>query len=79
MLSQPNPSQEPRTLDPPKSGLLDLSKQLRNLLLLRPLFQLEQNKLRMGEEGTPDTSLFLGVDTIPLHTTSPMRSNRGFS
>lgn len=66
MLSQPNPSQEPRTLDPPKSGLLDLSKQLRNLLLLRPLFQLEQNKLRMGEEGTPDTSLFLGVDTSYL-------------
>lgn len=41
------------------SGLLDLSRQQRNLLLLRPLFQLELNKQRIGEDGT----LFDGIDT----------------
>lgn len=43
----------------PASGLLDLSRQQRNLLLLRPLFQLELNKQRVGDDGT----LFQGVDT----------------
>lgn len=41
------------------SGLLDLSRQQRNLLLLRPLFALELNKQRIGE----DSSLFQGIDT----------------
>jgi hypothetical protein len=43
----------------PSSGLLDLSRQQRNLLLLRPLFALELNKQRIGE----DSSLFQGIDT----------------
>lgn len=43
----------------PASGLLDLSRQQRNLLLLRPLFALELNKQRIGEE----TKLFQGIDT----------------
>lgn len=43
----------------PTSGLLDLSRQQRNLLLLRPLFALELNKQRVGE----DSALFQGVDT----------------
>lgn len=43
----------------PPSGLLDLSRQQRNLLLLRPLFALELNKQRIGE----DSSLFQGIDT----------------
>lgn len=45
------------------SALLDLSKQQRNLLLLRPLFQLELNKLRVGSETTGDQGLFAGIDT----------------
>jgi hypothetical protein len=44
-------------------GLLDLSRQQRNLLLLRPLFQLELNKHRIGDEGTEDKGLFQGLDT----------------
>lgn len=44
-------------------ALLDLSKQQRNLLLLRPLFQLELNKLRVGSENTGDQGLFAGIDT----------------
>lgn len=43
----------------PASGLLDLSRQQRNLLLLRPLFALELNKQRVGEEN----KLFQGIDT----------------
>lgn len=43
----------------PASGLLDLSRQQRNLLLLRPLFALELNKQRVGEE----TKVFQGIDT----------------
>ncbi|WP_222846786.1 hypothetical protein [Chitinolyticbacter meiyuanensis] len=43
----------------PTLGLLDLSRQQRNLLLLRPLFALELSKQRIGEDG----SLFLGIDT----------------
>lgn len=53
-------------LDPPAAGLLDLSRQLRNLLLLRPLFQLELNKTRIGEDGASDAGLFQGVDTFYL-------------
>lgn len=45
------------------SALLDLSKQQRNLLLLRPLFQLELNKLRIGSDTTGDQGLFAGIDT----------------
>ncbi|MGV7211508.1 hypothetical protein ACLB1G_27025 [Oxalobacteraceae bacterium A2-2] len=43
----------------PAAGLLDLSRQQRNLLLLRPLFALELNKQRIGEE----TKLFQEIDT----------------
>lgn len=43
--------------------LLDLTKQQRNLLLLRPLFQLELNKLRIGVEANGDQGLFSGIDT----------------
>ena len=41
-------------------SLLDLSRQQRNLLLLRPLFQLELNKFRIGDG---DQALFTGIDT----------------
>lgn len=45
------------------TGLLDLSRQQRNLLLLRPLFQLELNKQRIGDESTADKGLLQGIDT----------------
>lgn len=45
------------------SGLLDLSRQQRNLLLLRPVFQLERYKMMLGDEGGTDRTLFQGVDT----------------
>jgi hypothetical protein len=45
------------------TGLLDLSRQQRNLLLLRPLFQLELNKQRIGDESTSDKGLLQGIDT----------------
>lgn len=54
---------EAMLVDDSVSALLDLSKQQRNLLLLRPLFQLELNKLRVGSEATGDQGLFSGVDT----------------
>ena len=38
MLSQPDETDLPQTMACPDSTLLDLSRQLRNLLLLRPLF-----------------------------------------
>ncbi|MBU9516176.1 hypothetical protein KTE64_27665 [Burkholderia multivorans] len=44
-------------------GLLDLSRQQRNLLLLRPVFQLERYKMMLGDESSSDRSLFQGVDT----------------
>jgi hypothetical protein len=44
-------------------GLLDLSRQQRNLLLLRPVFQLERYKMTLGDESGLDRSLFQGVDT----------------
>jgi hypothetical protein len=47
----------------PHPGLLELSRQQRNLLLLRPLFQLELNKLRIGVESNGDQGLFSGIDT----------------
>jgi hypothetical protein len=47
----------------PSSGLLDLSRQQRNLLLLRPLFQLELNKQRIGDDSPGDKTLFFGLDT----------------
>jgi len=43
--------------------MLDLTRQQRNLLLLRPLFQLELNKTRIGAESNGDQGLFDGVDT----------------
>ena len=33
------------------SSLLDLSRKQRNLLLLRPVFQLERYKMMLGDEG----------------------------
>lgn len=45
------------------SGLLDLSRQQRNLLLLRPLFHLELNKQRVGDDLTGEKPLFHGIDT----------------
>lgn len=47
----------------PACELLDLGRQQRNLLLLRPLFQLELNKLRIGDEASGDKGLFQAVDT----------------
>lgn len=44
-------------------SLLDLSKQQRNLLLLRPLFQLELNKRGVRKDVAGETALFEGVDT----------------
>lgn len=44
----------------PMSGLLDLSRQQRNLILLRPLFALELNKQRIGDD---DGAPFKGIDT----------------
>lgn len=66
MLSHQTNSDPPQEVEPQNSGLLDLSRQLRNLLLLRPLFQLELNKFRIGDEGTPDAGLFQGADTSYL-------------
>lgn len=45
------------------SPLLDLSRQQRNLLLLRPVFQLERYKMMLGDEGGAARTLFQGVDT----------------
>lgn len=45
------------------SGLLDLSRQQRNLLLLRPVFQLERYKMMVGDEQGAERTLFQGVDT----------------
>ncbi|MEQ6292178.1 DUF2798 domain-containing protein [Vogesella sp. GCM10023246] len=50
-------------LEPFTSGLLDLSRQQRNLLLLRPLFFLELNKQRIGSDTNGDQGLFEGIDT----------------
>lgn len=66
MLSHQISSDLPQEVESQNSGLLDLSRQLRNLLLLRPLFQLELNKFRIGDEGTPETGLFQGIDTSYL-------------
>jgi len=63
--TDPKDSSE-QLLVPPEAGLLDLSRQLRNLLLLRPLFQFELNKTRIGEDGASDVGLFQGVDTSYL-------------
>lgn len=45
------------------TDLLDLSRQQRNLLLLRPIFQLERYKTMLGDEGSADRTLFHGIDT----------------
>jgi hypothetical protein len=44
-------------------GLLDLSRQQRNILLFRPLFQLERYKANLADEGGTDRTLFDGIDT----------------
>ncbi len=43
--------------------LLDLSKQQRNLVLMRPLFQLELNKHSMGGEPAGEAPLLKDIDT----------------
>lgn len=53
----------PQDLAPLDPSLLDLSRQLRNLLLVRPIFQLELNKTRIGDESSADAGLFQGIDT----------------
>jgi hypothetical protein len=58
----------------PSSGLLDLSRQQRNLLLLRPLFALELNKQRIGDE---DSAPFQGIDTHYLVLTALDRMMEG--
>jgi len=50
-------------LDGGATDLLDLSRQQRNLLLLRPIFQLERYKTMLGDEGSADRTLFHGIDT----------------
>jgi len=51
--------------------LLDLSRQQRNLLLLRPLFQLEFNKGRIGDDKWDEqSSLLQGIDTHYLALTA---------
>lgn len=45
------------------SPLLELTRQQRNLILLRPLFQLELNKNRIGDETSQDRGLFANIDT----------------
>ena len=50
-------------LDGGSTDLLDLSRQQRNLLLLRPIFQLERYKTMLGDEGSADRTLFHGIDT----------------
>lgn len=50
-------------LDGGSAGLLDLSRQQRNLLLLRPIFQLERYKTMLGDEGSTDRTLFHSIDT----------------
>jgi hypothetical protein len=52
------------------SSLLDLSRQQRNLLLLRPVFQLERYKMMLGDEGGAERTLFQGVDTHYLALTA---------
>lgn len=44
-------------------ALLDLSAQQRNLLLMRPIFQLELTKNKFSDGATDGRSLFDGVDT----------------
>lgn len=50
--------------------LLDLTKQQRNLLLLRPLFQLELNKHSIGSEAAGAVPLFKDLDTHYLVLTA---------
>lgn len=50
--------------------LLDLTKQQRNLLLLRPLFQLELNKNSIGTETAGAMPLFKDLDTHYLVLTA---------
>lgn len=52
------------------AGLLDLNKQQRNLLLLRPLFQLELNKHSIGIESAGAAPLFKDLDTHYLVLTA---------
>lgn len=64
LLSPAHPSLPENTPETPSqalSSLLDLTPQERNLLLMRPLFQLEFSKNKY--EGDGETSLFEGVDT----------------
>lgn len=50
--------------DPIKGDLLDLSRQQRNLLLFRPLIQLELSKNKFGDSSMEgENNLFDGIDT----------------
>lgn len=53
------------TSDQP-SRLLDLSRQQRNFLLMRPLFELELHKLQYVSPTRPDKRLFENIDTSYL-------------
>ena len=47
----------------PSAGLLDLSRQQRNILLFRPVFQLERSKSLLGDDAGAESMLFDGIDT----------------
>lgn len=59
----PRPPEAQSTAAVGPSGLLDLSRQQRNLLLLRPVFQLERYKSMVGDDAGGDRTLFQSVDT----------------
>lgn len=52
--------------------LLDLSRKQRNLLLLRPIFQLERYKAMLGDEASGDRTLFHGIDAHYLALSAQM-------
>ncbi|WP_240989949.1 hypothetical protein [Cupriavidus taiwanensis] len=59
----PASSEASARFDGGSADLLDLSRQQRNLLLLRPIFQLERYKTMLADEGSADRTLFHGIDT----------------
>ena len=63
MSDQPDPTSEAEAQSSSTTGLLNLTRQQRNLLLLRPLFQLELNKTRIGDDTPAEKGLFQGIDT----------------
>lgn len=63
ILPLPKESESAMVVVTGSTPLLDLSRQQRNLLLLRPLFHLELNKSRIGDESTKDRGLLSDLDT----------------